>query len=405
MLKADRPDTPGKANALARSRQYTDIRWTPLKDVPTHTNATGKTAHAAGVEVVGVPYSSPEPTDTFIWENYPVGTFLSAVENPNSALYTKDLKGRRNSWTYFGVVCNGLVRQALDIRPRYSTKRFMSIPGMTYVADAGSYRASDVRLCDILWVHSQQRSHTAFITGVFRDEAGEVRAIEVSEAVRPRCKRVTYGIEEYFEKYKLFNLVRYDFVDQTPPPEEILYPGKNRILGLDYGDRANYFSNRPVELSVFAEGPQLLSVTREGTPAELMEVTEKTVLDPEPGHYTVTHVETGDTVRFRICRPVIRYNVHDGCLSVSTDPGEPGSRLRHLDFREGGGPGGLPADVEFPCAAMAKIEELTEEEKRTGCFTRPIPETAFHFKVCFENEYGIYTHTMLPLYPNGKPEA
>ena len=66
MLKHTLPDTPGKSNVIARAVQLTDIRWTPVGDVPTYTVAAGKTVHKAFVEVTGLPYSSTEPTDTSV---------------------------------------------------------------------------------------------------------------------------------------------------------------------------------------------------------------------------------------------------------------------------------------------------------------------------------------------------
>ena len=47
------------------------------------------------------------------------------------------------------------------------------------------------------------------------------------------------------------------------------------------------------------------------------------------------------------------------------------------------------------CAPLAKIEELSDEEKKTGVITRDIPEDAGNFKIYFENKYGVWTHTMI----------
>ena len=44
---------------------------------------------------------------------------------------------------------------------------------------------------------------------------------------------------------------------------------------------------------------------------------------------------------------------------------------------------------------MSKVEMLTEEEKKTGIFTREIPDDAVNFKVYFVNRYGVWTHTMI----------
>ena len=121
MLISTKPDSKGKEAVLFRGRQLTEFRWTPLRDIPVYTKATGKTKLPAGEQQQGMIYSSTEPTDKFIGENISFETFLTAVANPDSALYTKDLNGHNNSWAYFGIVCNGFVRYTLNIRRRFST--------------------------------------------------------------------------------------------------------------------------------------------------------------------------------------------------------------------------------------------------------------------------------------------
>lgn len=406
MLTPVLPDSPGKANILARAAQATDIRWTPVRDVPTYTKATGKTVLPAGVEVTGLPYSSTEPTDKFICENLSFETFLSAVANPDSALYTKDLNGHRNSWTYFGMVCNGVVRHALNIRRRYSTKRFLDIPGMRMIAPAGCYRPEDLQLGDVLRIRSSERSHVSMITGIFVDKTGAVKEIEISEGVRPSCTRRTYAVEAFFEKHQIkYDLLRYDFVDQVPPPEDIRFP-ESKSIGVDYGDCSNYLFGEEVVLSVFTEGIQQVSLFKDGEALQTLEITGKLTLQLEPGRYTATHTATGDTVSFRVIRPDIQYWVKNGILTVHAGSSDPESKVLCLDLREG--PTSSPSDTapafestlwrDPRCGAMAKIEELTEEERNSGIFTRPIHHDARNFKVVYENPYGIWTHTMLPLF-------
>lgn len=406
MLTPVLPDSPGKANILARAAQATDIRWTPVRDVPTYTKATGKTVFPAGVEVIGLPYSSTEPTDKFICENLTFETFLSAVANPDSALYTKDLNGHRNSWTAFGMVCNGVVRHALNIRRRYSTKRFLDVPGMRMIAPAGCYRPEDIQLGDVLRIHSSERSHVSMITGIFVDESGTVKEIEISEGVRPSCTRRTYPVEDFYQKHQIkYDLLRYDYADQVPPPEEIRFP-QPKSIGVDYGDCSNYLFGEEVVLSVFAEGPQRVSLSRTGETVQELEITGKQALQLDPGCYTATHVATGDTVSFRVIRPDIRYWVKDGMLTVHAGSTDPDSKVLCLDMREKCladpvVPDPLPEGYVFRDprgASMAHLYELTEEERSSGSFTRPIHIDARNLKVVFENSYGIWTHTMLPLF-------
>ena len=132
MLVSTKPDTRGKAAVLARARHLTEFRWSPVCDIPAWMKATGKTVLPAGKEILGVIYSSPEAADKFITENVSFETLLSVIANPDSALYHKDLGGNNNSWAYFGIVCNGLARYALQIRRRYSTKRWPTVPSVLW---------------------------------------------------------------------------------------------------------------------------------------------------------------------------------------------------------------------------------------------------------------------------------
>ena len=45
-------------------------------------------------------------------------------------------------------------------------------------------------------------------------------------------------------------------------------------------------------------------------------------------------------------------------------------------------------------ARKQKAEGLTDEEKQSGRFSRPIPSHGYNFKVYFKNEYGVWVHPM-----------
>ena len=78
-LKSALPDTRAKKAIIARSRQLTDFKWTPIRDVPTYLRNVGNTVLPAGIEVTGFPYSSTELTDKFFTENVSFESFLSAI--------------------------------------------------------------------------------------------------------------------------------------------------------------------------------------------------------------------------------------------------------------------------------------------------------------------------------------
>ena len=413
MLISTKPDTKGKEAALYRSRQLTEFRWTPVGDIPVYTKATGKTKLPAGQPQLGMLYSSPEPTDKFIFENISFETFLSVLANPDSALYNKDLNGSNNSWAYFGLVCNGLARYAFNIRRRFSTKRWPTVPGMRKIADDGAYTAEQIELCDVLYAHGKGRSHVAMVTDILRDETGEVRQIEVSEAVRPVCVRKQYDLEVFFEKYALFALWRYDFMDEVPmpdPKEDLCLkqgvPGLP-VIAVDYGNKSNYRTYEDVVISAFTEGENEIQICRDGEMVETLVISGRGNVTRrfDRGYYTAKHVGTGETVEFCVAEPKIRHQVEDGKLAVWADSCDVGSKILYMDFREKSSRGisyVMSTKDQKVCytttrAALAKLEELTEEEKETGVFTREIPEDAANFKVYFENKYGIWTHTMIKI--------
>lgn len=412
MLHRVKPNSAGKAAVLARSAQLTEFKWVPLADIPTYTRATGKTVHAAHTEITGMLYSSPEPVDKFIWENVSFETLMSALSNPDSVLYNKDLHGHRNSWSYYGIVCNGLARYAYGLRRRFSTKHWLDVPGNRKVADPAAFTVEDIQLCDSLYAFCAEASHVALITGILRDEEGVVRQIEVSEAVRPACKRAQYDVEEFYEKFKRYALCRYDFVDTVPEADPVqdafLKQGVPALpaITVDYGNKSNYLAGEDVVISVFTPGTHNVELCRDGEVVESVSVTApvKVVRTLPRGYYTVRLTDSGDCAEFAVNEAKLSYTVNGGEITVTADSCDPKSEILYMDFREVNPvkhPGvKLPENEQKNvfrsplCASLSKVEELTDEEKRTGVITRAIPADAGNFKVYFENRYGVWVHPM-----------
>ncbi len=392
MLYSTKPKTDAEAAILARARQLTDFKWTPIRDVPTYTKAQGQMVLPAGTEVTGFPYSSTERTDKFLTENVSIESFLTAIPNPHSKLYQPG-HGALSACNY-GIVCNGFVRYAFGIRRRVSTSRWFTIPGMRLIAPKQQYSAEDIRLLDVLHAFGEGINHVALITDILRGEDGNIVEIEVSEAVRPSCKRARYTPDRFFEHFKLFGLCRYDGIEQAPAYNmedhrlltesgmEKLTPG----ITVDNGNKSNYLVGDEIIISVFGEeedtaelyrGDELISEYRIGAKAMIPFRLDR-------GYYTVKRKNAGDSVEFCVNRAEIRHEVHDGMITVYADSCDENSKLLYADFRQAGD----------GCAALEKFEELTEEEKQTGCFTRPIPGNAENFKVYWQNPYGVWTHPM-----------
>ena len=403
----------GKKAVLSRAKLLTDFEWIPACDVPVYTKQTGKTVLPAGKLVKGMVYSSLEPTDKFVCENISFETFSTIVNNPHSALYCKDIAGHGNSWAYFGLVCNGLVRYALNIRRRYSTKRWLDVPGIHLVYEDSKYTVDQLEICDILYAYGKGRNHVALVTDLIYDEQGKVQQVEVSEAIRPTCARRVFTPSEYYEHFKLFGVCRYDYIDSVPEPDEVDSKFiKGRIvselpnIALDYGNKTNYRTYEEVVISVFKEGENEIEICKNGMPLEKINVTGKGkfIRKFDRGYYTVKLAHTEEVLEFCVTEPEISHSVKDGMLTVNANSGDSESKILYMEFREEAqtsqGIDYQQAVVTYYnpcCSALSKVEELTAEEKEKGTFTRKIPDDAANFKVYFENKYGIWTHTMIKI--------
>lgn len=390
MLKSTKPTTKGQAAVLARIKHLTEFKWTPVKEIPTYTKKNGAYNFKAGEELTGMPYSSNEPNDKFLFESISLANFLTVIANPDSALYNKEItNGDGKSRAYIGTVCNGLARYAYNIRRRFSTKRWLTVPGMNTVYKAGKYTAEDLKLCDVMYAHFPgQTSHVAMITDLLRDESGKIVKIEVSEMVRPLCKRESYDVDVYFDKYKLYSIMRYDFIEDVKndiETENLLFGDcdlkKLPNIAVDYGINSNYICPEETVISVFPEGENTIEIYKDDKLFEEIKCDNygKFIRKFPRGRYTVKHINTGDTVYFSVNQPEISFEKDGDTIKISVDSKDIHSHILYMDFREA------------ITTSLSKVEELTAEEIKTRKITRKIPEDAGFFKIYFENEYGIWT--------------
>ena len=390
------PQTEWEKAVIARARQLTDFKWIPVRDVPSYIAQTKEyMVLPTGVEIKGFPYASTEGKDKFFTENVSFETFLSAIPNPYSKLYQPGTAAF-NACSY-GIVCNGLARYALGIKRRVSTARWLTIPGMRVVAPKGQIKVDDIRLCDNLWAFGEGRNHVALITDILKDKDGKVVALEISEAIRPHCVRRIFEIEAFFEKWDLYSLCRYEAIDKIPlldaKSDNILWnSGIEKItpkITVDNGNKSNYLVGDQTLITVNSDGADNVMIYKDGELIESFNVGARAFVARNllKGYYKVMLERDGSYVEFAVNRAKIDYTVTGEMITVNADPCDEKSTIVYADFRQAG----------VGCASLEKYEELTDEEKQSGTYTRPIPDGAENFKVYFKNPYGVWTHPMIKI--------
>jgi len=400
-LYHDVPASEGAKNVLKRAKQLMDIRWTPVKPLPSSYKFVGPegkyffNAHfSQWLPEKGLPYSSCRMVEKYIPCNVSLETFMTALQNPNSVIYTKSLKdyavGGVNC--YYGIVCSIFVCYALQFPYRDVC---LVMPSNPAVKPVDINELESIQLCDIVLDPTR---HVAIVTDILRDAHGKIHAIEVSESVMPLPRKTWFNPEE-FRKYWLedgYSIYRYDRIDQvTYEPNPYVYVEGDPILKrpelmLNFGNKANYrIGDEPVEISIFEDGWDELEVTLPNGYKERYSFSDnQLVLNPtEPGYYSARLV-SGSRVSRSVewCMVEIKLSFTKETFKT----GEPiGVRFQNR----------RPEEKVFHCVInddkyyIKNSYYFTEEEMNTGSGIIPAVKKPgkYIIIVLSKNRFGVYT--------------
>ena len=180
------PTTGGMVNALKKAAQACDIVYNAKSTYPTNSSDTGG---AAG-EHTGFPYSSTKQIRKYIGWEVSQRTFMTAVNNPYSLFYTENISSVRsksgygftysgvNCGSYYGMACSIFAEWALGFKIPYETFNFAYLARIGKLVKIADQSAQGVHICDLLW----QSGHTMLVTGVQRDQYGNVINVITSES-------------------------------------------------------------------------------------------------------------------------------------------------------------------------------------------------------------------------------
>ena len=204
------PQTVQERNVAIKANQMLNIKWVPKNNI-LHQKGSG--FFLKDTVVTGLPYSSVKEHNKFIGQDVSIYTFMTAVNNPYSLLYTERVrKAGANGvnvsawWTasekyhgvncgaYYGVVCSALtgyatgqvVHEETGFNKWVSENRFRLIKINNQSADG-------LRIGDILWT----KGHNRLVYKLKRNsETGQVTRVQMCEA-RGNCVRPYFPDEDY----------------------------------------------------------------------------------------------------------------------------------------------------------------------------------------------------------------
>lgn len=216
-LNSEVIQSAGVQAAVLRARQFADIKWTPVADMPgllknKSTGVYDYVTYKAGVRQKGIPYSRVDD-DKRVGDAVSFDCFATAIKNPNSYPYVTNIYDpTQKRATAYGVVCSKLVEYAWGCPQLHASQQIESLPGIIKIANPGEWNENDIKVGDGVL---NPTVHCSICTDVLRDNDGVVRAIEITEAVTPTCRRRTWGIQEFFETFGSYGLYRYQYIDDA----------------------------------------------------------------------------------------------------------------------------------------------------------------------------------------------
>ena len=298
-LYPDMPVNENQANVLKRAKQLLQLRYTPLKAMPSLTiDRTVEPkqyyyTHFPPLRpITGANYSAVRYDEKYLGQNVSFETFSTAVLNPNSVLYTRTLHARNPlGAAWYGSVCSQFVSYCFDFPFQIDCQQWPFLPGVERI-DPTDINA--LALCDVL---NERTHHTALITGIDRDKNGHIQYIHVSEQTPPRAVTTIFTVNEFAaywlnDGYEILRLPLDTPVSYTPNPyvplevEDLPSPRTDYALLPDYGDKANYQRGSEVVFTVFREAGEVVC-NGPDTGCVLTVTDHRAVYVPKtPGYYT-----------------------------------------------------------------------------------------------------------------------
>ena len=255
--------------AVEYARIMSRVKWTPVADGMPKRGGFFK----RGSEYTGVPYSSVKSVGRYIGFDIFLKTFLAAVQNPHSVLYTENLYGEvKNAECYYGKVCSSYTSYALQCGIWY-VSRLHGPPYRDGVTLVEPQSAQSARVGDVIYTPPATAtggSHVELVTGITRGRDRKVTHVRIEES-RPETTSNTNRGAASFDSHigargrKLYRITNLDAWRGNNEAESFLFPNYdedsatpviNRVLLLDRGDWVPYHKGQAVKINVMDKDAQ-----------------------------------------------------------------------------------------------------------------------------------------------------
>ena len=304
---------------LDRAYKMASMKWIPKKPIPKR----GGGFYPSNTTVMGAPYSSVKEINTYLFQDVSYHTFMTAVHNPRSVLYTDNISQApyhgTNCAPYYGAVCSSSVMWALGIEIPYYANQIINLPDMTML----DYQVVDsLKVCDVIW----KTGHVQMIYNL-EYQADTLYRITTFETAGDGSHFNNYTKSQFLNLWNTSDYVGYRYSKLKYSTEQAVFQDGGPVVYNDYlcpskGDRAVYRTTDTVTIHIFdtnydevvlAKGPSMLA--KDGNNGYMQQY-----FGLQPGVYSVFLQHEGQktaSVSFEVVETNVSCELDDGSESIT----------------------------------------------------------------------------------------
>lgn len=204
----------GQKYRTARLRELTEVEVMPTASYP----LTNGDASIPSTPFIGIPYSAATKTEGYVGTDISLYTYLSAVKNPNSVIYTEKFENYL-ARCYYGTDCAGTFWAGMSVHDTLTTLVMQTSDTLEEVGDLALLQVGDALL---------KNGHCECVCYVEKDEHDRIVFIGVNDAWTPYMRRTWYWWDELVSHVQTggHRLLRYKkLYDSDGSPFNYPFPG------------------------------------------------------------------------------------------------------------------------------------------------------------------------------------
>ncbi len=289
------------ANVKSRIELMSNISWTPAGQVP-KVNAKEFDFYVAGTQVTGIPYSASGTSVEWSIKGYlgrdiSFHTFLSAVKNPKSVLYTEDYRKSEADWgvkaPYYGTDLTAAAFFVWGVPATYAMGD-IEANKLPFLKKKDSQEIDDLQAADgiFCYVPTTNEGRLLVVADAQHDSDKKLKTISVFESSPAGTKLTEYSRSDFRDFVESFPAAPFyyaiDFkgyktqLTSTPFAEQSLTDVNMNVptdLCVHGGDMVSIAAVKGVDIDILSDKYTKIQIYRDN------ELTKEDELEPGAGTY------------------------------------------------------------------------------------------------------------------------